>query len=611
MDSKNGNEELKLGNELIKIIKQYAELVKDAKDDTVIGPHINFTRYKKFKAIRAWFESFTDKPNDEQRKNLVRIFTTGSGERTIDYKIRKNYKIEKETEDCLINANQMGGSFVNLIKKINGLPSFNEAQLVNIDNYLDAVILELTKIYGFDENDGFDFTGYGRNNYINQSVFNELLFLLNIEKDEKELENGCYYDALGIINETLDSKFTNKGKKEKQNFVDEIVSLIEGEKIREIPKYLLLDQFFNVIDKIKYAELDNIQDNSKDFYCELFSYFNKKSKYFRQNKSLMNIFNNNKNTILHGPPGTGKTYQIKQYLKDNANKEEYKYIVFHPNYGYEDFLDGIKPTDFQNEQIKLELVNGHFKQFCINVHNKNLGESDKTNLPKYYFVVDEINRANLSAVFGETLMLLEDSYRYKYTNDNKEIIANNNYDSGRLITLKNSHLCKKEKHWFEKIGEEVLFGIPENIYFIGMMNDVDRSIDSFDLALRRRFAWIERGYDETVVIKELGLGKEDNYLISIKNLNNFLSEKLSSSSFQLGHSYFLKVKNPQDQNAVQELFNNHLKPLIKEYLRTEYSEIEIEGKDRKIGLLKGAFNKFIEPFTSENTKKVANESVAN
>ena len=170
MESKNGKEELKLTVELVEIIKQYAELVKDAKDDTVIGPHINFTRYKKFKAIRAWFESFTDKPNDEQRKNLVRIFTTGSGERTIDYKIRKNYKIEKETEDCLINANQMGGSFVNLIKKINGLPSFNEAQLVNIDNYLDAVILELTKIYGFDENDGFDFTGYGRNNYINQTV---------------------------------------------------------------------------------------------------------------------------------------------------------------------------------------------------------------------------------------------------------------------------------------------------------------------------------------------------------------------------------------------------------------------------------------------------------
>ena len=214
----------------------------------------------------------------------------------------------------------------------------------------------------------------------------------------------------------------------------------------------------------------------------------------------MNIFNNNKNTILHGPPGTGKTYQITQYLQDNANKEEYRYIVFHPNYGYEDFIDGIKPTKFVGGQIKLELVNGHFKQFCLDKHKANKdfiekkkkeehlikdNKKAKIDLPKYYFVVDEINRANLSTVFGETLMLLEDSYRYKYFNeDGGEIDNQMNKDAGRLITLKNSTLCEEEKHWFEKIGDdEVLFGIPENIYFIGMMNDVDKSVDLFDLAL--------------------------------------------------------------------------------------------------------------------------------
>ncbi|MBK9741535.1 MAG: hypothetical protein IPO94_00580 [Saprospiraceae bacterium] len=68
-----------------------------------------------------------------------------------------------------------------------------------------------------------------------------------------------------------------------------------------------------------------------------------------------------------------------------------------------------------------------------------------------------------------------------------------NKDAGRLITLKNSALCTIKENWFEKIDDEVLFGIPENIYFIGMMNDVDKSIDSFDLALRRRFAWKEMG----------------------------------------------------------------------------------------------------------------------
>ena len=599
-------QELKLADELVKIIKQYAELVKDADEKTVIGPHINFTRYKKFKEVRGWFSSFTDKPDEEQRKNLARIFTTGSGEKSIDYKIREHYKIQNETKDCLINANQQGGSFVNLIKKINGLPSFNEAHLEDIDNYLDAVILELRKIYGFDENDCFYFNEYEGNNYLNQSVFNELLFLLNIEKDKKELENGCYYNALGIINETLDSEFTYKGKKEKQNFVGKIVSLIEKEGTTEIPKFLLLDQFFNVIDKIEYEVLENIKDNSKDFYTEIFNYFNKKSKYFRQNKSLMNIFNNNKNTILHGPPGTGKTYQITQYLKDNADEHDYKYIVFHPSYGYEDFIDGIKPIRSENEQIKLELVNGHFKQFCIDVHNRNKKETDKTNLPNYYFVVDEINRANLSAVFGETLMLLEDSYRYKYfTEDGGKIDNQMNKDAGRLITLKNSKLCTKEENWFEKIDDDVLFGIPENIYFIGMMNDVDKSVDSFDLALRRRFAWIERGYDKTVIMNELGLEDKDKYLIGIDNLNNFLLDNLGSSSFQLGHSYFLKVKNPPDKNAVKELFDNHLKPLIKEYLRTEYPENEILGK------LKLAEQAFLSAFDENKVKKGTDGQEAN
>ena len=96
-----------------------------------------------------------------------------------------------------------------------------------------------------------------------------------------------------------------------------------------------------------------------------------------------------------------------------------KNVVFHPNYAYEDFIDGVKPRGFtENKQIKLELVNGHFKEFCIKVHRANLEfleakEDANKELPKYYFVVDEINRANLSTVFGETLMLLEDSYRYK------------------------------------------------------------------------------------------------------------------------------------------------------------------------------------------------------
>ena len=364
----------------------------------------------------------------------------------------------------------------------------------------------------------------------------------------------------------------------------------------------MLDQFFNIIDKLKYKDLENLGEESS-FYNLLFAYFNKNSKSFKQNRTFMNVLEKSKNTILHGPPGTGKTYQITQYLKGYVNESEYKYIVFHPNYTYEDFIDGIKPTGFKNGKMKLEMVNGHFKQFCIDVHIANK-EADKNNLPKYYFIVDEINRANLSAVFGETLMLLEDSYRYDYSKTPEE-----NKKEGRLITLQNSRLIQKTKQEekkeqevliFEEIEKEILFGIPHNIYFIGMMNDVDKSIDSFDLALRRRFTWIEYGYKEEVIMSEFSLVKEDAYIKAIRDLNKFILDNLGSSTYHLGHSYFLKIRDYGDtsiidNNTVEKLFDIHLKPIIKEYLRTQFAENEIEGK------LKEARGVFLAPF--ETPKK--------
>ncbi len=118
------------------------------------------------------------------------------------------------------------------------------------------------------------------------------------------------------------------------------------------------------------------------------------------------------NVILYGPPGTGKTYSVMQMIKllCIGDNEQYEYIQFHPSYTYEDFIEGIKPKGVgEDGNIQFELVNGIFKKFCI----KAKINPDK----KYYFVVDEINRANLSAVFGETLSRLEKDYRHNLEKD--------------------------------------------------------------------------------------------------------------------------------------------------------------------------------------------------
>ena len=168
---------------------------------------------------------------------------------------------------------------------------------------------------------------------------------------------------------------------------------------------------------------------------------------------------------------------------------------------------------------------------------------------------------------------------------------------GELIKTQNSSLWK-EKHAVYKKGDELYFGVPENIYFLGTMNDIDRSIDSFDLALRRRFKWVHKSCDYDVIANELiqnGAIDETivEYLSDGKDtgipkgrcllLNEYISDKLNlGTAFELGHSYYMKVKIRDGKisaSAYESLFDFELGPLLKEYLRAEYSDgKELESK---------------------------------
>lgn len=287
----------------------------------------------------------------------------------------------------------------------------------------------------------------------------------------------------------------------------------------------------------------------------------------------------NKNIIFYGAPGTGKTYKTLEaisLLTQNV-QSKFRLIQFHPSYTYEDFIEGIKPVGINEKgQLKLELKNGHFKQFCIDVHKKNRENiNNKKELDNYYFIVDEINRGNLSNIFGEIFVCLEDNYRYKYKVDDKD------KQLSSLVTTQYAHLWnqKDKENIFEIRDGKVLFGIPENIYFIGMMNDVDKSIDAFDLALRRRFSWIKKITNYDVIEQELDAINKLEYIVKCKELNKYINDDLKlGSSYEFGHSFFMKIDYNKTitKAKMEELFDKHLKPTLKEYLRSVKDEKETE-----------------------------------
>jgi hypothetical protein len=303
---------------------------------------------------------------------------------------------------------------------------------------------------------------------------------------------------------------------------------------------------------------------------------------------------NTPNVILYGPPGTGKTYTVKNSLDFlcQGDRSRYEFVQFHPSFTYEDFIEGIKPKGVtENGNIKFELVDGIFKRFC---------KRAKDNLDKdYYFVVDEINRANLSSVFGETLLCIEKDYRHDGLND-KNLIKTQ-YSS--LIEDMIKQNKENESLAYHLIDSNAYFGVPKNVFFIGMMNDVDKSIDAFDLALRRRFKWIRKDCDYDVIENEVKFrnGTDfhniEKYTKSCKNLNEFISEELGmGKSYEFGHSFFMKIIDISSSRTISSknlkvLFNLHLKPTLKEYLRSMFAESQLDNK------LEEALTVFINPIS--------------
>ena len=258
------------------------------------------------------------------------------------------------------------------------------------------------------------------------------------------------------------------------------------------------------------------QDFLKDVYVTENDYDNLKAVLLRK-----------KNLILQGAPGVGKTYAAKKLayaIMGEKDDDRIETVQFHQNYSYEDFIMGYKP----NKQGGFELQEGVFYRFC----KRALKDRDRA----YFFIIDEINRGNLSKIFGELLMLIEYSHR-------DETLHLPYMDGG--------------------------FSVPSNLYIIGMMNTADRSLAMIDYALRRRFSFFNmkpgfdtpsfHKYQESIMSKEF-----DSLIKAVVELNKVISEDASlGPGFCIGHSYFcdLKGKTAELPNVVE--FD--ILPMLREY----------------------------------------------
>lgn len=234
-------------------------------------------------------------------------------------------------------------------------------------------------------------------------------------------------------------------------------------------------------------------------------------------KEIFESIQNYKQVILYGPPGTSKTYYAKGLAFAIANDpNNIEFVQFHPSYSYEDFVEGIFPeVDEETGQVVFKIKDKIFKKLCKDAKNN----PDKN----YVLIIDEINRADLSKVFGEIFSALE--YR-------KEVV--------KLLYSRES------------------FTIPTNLYIIGTMNTLDKSTVDIDFALMRRFKFFEVGPDTEVLKKILKENGVDSDLIE-KIVDVF--EKIQEF-YPLGHAYFKDVKSKQD---LKLLWEHQLSFLLKEY----------------------------------------------
>lgn len=554
-----------------------------------IGCHINFNRIPNYLNARKKLIGIIngEAPNENTRILLLQFFqkpkTPNDSDNEYD-KLLDLYKVKpvKSGNISVINA-PIARAFLNQFKPLNNIPSTQKDKgawdeflkdKTKVDRNIDRFILELRKKIEY-KNKVFSIKIDSQSMIYKSedgSVINEIIWAANLFEEPYTLnKNDCFKDVTKWVNSPqLGNDYITRKLKESYN--EELLS-------KSIPFSFYLDQLLNLIHKVDDADIKNtVNKKFEKLYKtaleikELGNGKNKVDNNFENTNSMKETSKEEEkrpslNTILYGPPGTGKTYNtinkaveiIKAEVKKkdtNIQDEERKnildlyrayagindkkeslfnkelsntkinqveFVTFHQNYTYEDFVVGLKPNTENDDKLTFKENYGIFYRICKEAyHNPN---------KNYVLIIDEINRANISRVFGELITLLEDDKRIGKENE-------------LIVTLPN--------------GEA--FGVPPNLYIIGTMNTADKSIALIDIALRRRFEF-EPKFPEPDKLK-----KEDADLLKIINKNIINQGK--SADFTIGHAFFMKGMDTED------VIKQKIIPLLMEYFNNNTSTVE-------------------------------------
>ena len=349
---------------------------------------------------------------------------------------------------------------------------------------------------------------------------------LNYEMVNEWNDYDWYERPYRLIARSKDhNKYTGVKKVWTSNYNSTCVKVTDNALFEE----LILEPYFG----LKIADLSTAEYHepysSEDFLSEVFM---TEERY----NALTGVLQNKLNIILQGAPGVGKTFAARRLawsMMGEKDDSRIEFVQFHQNYSYEDFMMGYKPAG-----DSFELKYGIFYRFCQKAAN----QPDKP----FFFIIDEINRGNMSKIFGELLMLIEKDYR-----GSKATLAYNGMQ----------------------------FSVPKNLYIIGMMNTADRSLAMIDYALRRRFSFfdVEPGFDSQGFIEYQNSLKNDtlNALIAtVKELNNDIaSDKSLGKGFCIGHSYFCGRKDCTEE-WLRAVVNYDILPMLCEYWFDETNKLQ-------------------------------------
>ncbi len=454
-------------------------------------------------------------------------------------------------------------------------------------------------------------------------VLNKIYYLFNMKKPDTNLIPIFKEDSLDNVVKQIvldESTQLNNWESKSQAIFEQFVTFLDSKqnKITELDSIPTASGADN--NKVEYVTINEGLKStainlfkSYCFGCFFWSTFENQGGLSNKIDEL--ISRGDKNIILTGAPGTGKTFACQSYAREqvcnfidnlktvdgNDQSSSFtpdyfiKTVQFHPGYDYSDFIEGLRPKRVDSSII-YDRKDGIFKNFCRQVVNFNEKHKNDnlSKSAKFFFIIDEINRGEVSKIFGEAFSMIETDKRAPVGSDPKDVT--------NKVETQYSSLIEDENDPFQH-G----FYIPENVYILATMNEIDRSLEAMDFAFRRRFSWLTVEVQDTLneIIVNSVLDDCTNSVSicmskiekSFNDLNDLIKVKLGSD-YMLGGSYLTSLKNSsrtKGKTLKEELWNNHLEPIIKDY---------IKGTDGKIETYK---DKFVDSNNEDSKKDPLNE----